>query len=110
MLGLSFSNLTREHSKLAVVEFAAFVGTGRGGTITHTVSVDVGWYTHSNGSVLFGEWVREADRMDVVHAENQVVRHRLEKVGLVLESQALVHIAAKDAECVKRPVDLLGHA
>ena len=50
--------------------------------------------------------VREADRLDVLDTEYEVVRHRLQQVRLVLQGQALLHIATEDGKGVQRPVNL----
>lgn len=109
VLLLSFPDFTCEHSKLSVFEFHP--NTKR---VVKTLvilnlwlhlalielRVDESWNAYVYDSGPLGDWVAKVQLFNVLDAKDQIVRQRLEQIGLVVQCEVLGGVAAEDHQSV----------
>ena len=112
MLEFTLPDLAGEHPELPVVEFALVVVQHTVGSVTYALlsvlCVDVGGNVHTDDLTSLVIRVTEVQRVNVLDAEDEVVGQRLKEVRLVLESKALLGVAAEYHQGVEGPNNLCG--
>lgn len=68
--------------------------------------VNIGWNIDLDYLLALLKGVSVSEGFNMLDAEDQVVRHRLQKIGLVLQSKVLTGITTEDCKSVQSPVDL----